>query len=496
MINYQLYKYTYTESLLNIILIYLGIPLVLLWTIPDHIYSILITSICQLVFTFKKLYSCILNPKYRNNPFIMSAWVYFIFLGSAPLLLYTNIELIESDWNQWIYQEGFDNKSILKAQLVLNIFGTFLFIIGNRLSFFFIKFYNIIFNNLSNNLFYFTFLSLILSVFQVYFIVTGKISLGGISKNALIDGIDPVLSFLFPCFYVIPFLCGFYVKFKKKVNILWVLILLLQIFWFFLLNKRSMFLAIYLFSLSFYRFEYLKFSRKNIYILSIFIFLFYVSATVFQGLRTIGLNNIINNQEYYKLEFIFQNPEILEDDVVIESNRTYKVSRPFSTHIPISKFFFLIENQNIFFLNGEGLINTFKNATPSNFFFDKERVLVNELLYSYKYGSLFDYDDTGDSIVLQGLIDYGLGGVIVYSLLFFFLFYACFIVLVKHSPVLIYILFLCQTVNLLLNSYEETFGEVFSFVRILIVISFISALVLNIKYSFVLLSKKLEFIVK
>jgi hypothetical protein len=217
--------------------------------------------------------------------------------------------------------------------------------------------------------------------------------------------------------------------------------------------------------------------------------LFYISSTFFQGLRIIGLNNIINNQEYYKFEFIFQNPEILEDDVVNESNKTYKVSRPFSTHIPISRFLYLIENQDIFFLKGEGLINTFKNATPSNFFFDKERVFVNEVLYSYKYGSVFDYDDTGDSIVLQGLIDYGLLGVIIYSILFFFLFYICFILLVKHSSVLVYVLFLCQTVNLLLNSYEETFGEVFSFIRILIVISFLSALILNIKYFCILLSR-------
>jgi hypothetical protein len=472
------------QSNFTIFLVYIGIPFFLLYINPQSIYSILTVSISQLILTFIDFTKYFSKPQFRNNPFIMGGWVYSIYLGLAPLLLYFNIELVVVDWNQWLSQEGFDNKSILTSQLLLNIFGMFLIVIGKKLNIFFDSFYKKLFKDLLKKESFFINLCLLLSGFQVYFILTGKISLGGISKSAIEGGIDPTLSILFPCFYVIPFLSGIYIKFKSKKKLLWLLILVLQIPWLFLLNKRSMFLGIYLFSITFYCFEHLKITRKSILFFFIYVALFAFSASIFQRLRTIGLNNIINEQEYFKLDYILENPELLDNALMSDDNQHYGVTRPFSTHTPISRFCYLIENQDIFLLEGEGIINTIKNATPSNFFFNKESIFVNEELYSHRYGSQFDYDDAGDSIVLQGLIDYGYYGVIVYSILFFILCYVCFLILVTHTSSIVSVLYLTQMVNLLLNSYEDTYGDVFGFIRILVVVSVIDILILMNKQLF------------
>jgi hypothetical protein len=491
-INRSFSYFNSIQSNFTVFLVYIGIPFFLLHISPQSIYSILTVSISQLILTFIDFTKYISKPQFRNNPFIMGGWVYFIYLGLAPLLLYFNIELVVVDWNQWLSQEGFDNKSILTSQLLLNIFGVFLIIIGKNLNFFFNSFYKELFKDLLKKEAFFISLCLLLSGFQVYFVLTGKISLGGISKNAVEDGIDPTLSILFPCFYVIPFLSGLYTKFKSKKKLLWFLILILQIPWLFLLNKRSMFLGIYLFSITFYCFEHLKITQKNILFFFIYFVLFALSASIFQRLRIIGLNNIINEQEYYKLDYILKNPELLENEFISDDNQHYSVTRPFSTHIPISRFCYLIENQDIFLLEGEGLINTIKNATPSNFFFNKESIFVNEVLYSHRYGSQLDYDDAGDSIVLQGLIDFRYSGVIFYSILFFISFYICFLILVTHTSSIVSVLYLTQMVNLLLNSYEETYGELFSFVRILVVVSVIDILVLMNKQLFSAVIKQIR----
>lgn len=64
-----------------VILIYLLIPSTVFWVYPDSHLSILFNSIIQVLFTLFIAIITLPSFEYRNNPFIVGSFIFFIYLG-------------------------------------------------------------------------------------------------------------------------------------------------------------------------------------------------------------------------------------------------------------------------------------------------------------------------------------------------------------------------------------------------------------------------------
>ena len=118
----------------------LGSPLFLLWVSPQSIHSVLFVAVVQIVYALFLIVRHISEAKYRNNPFIVGAFMLFIYIGLSPLVIYNKVEVVSVNWQQFLTEEGIDNKSILKSQLLLNLFGVVLLWIGVYLTSFITQF--------------------------------------------------------------------------------------------------------------------------------------------------------------------------------------------------------------------------------------------------------------------------------------------------------------------------------------------------------------------
>lgn len=454
-----------------VILIYLLIPSTVFWVYPDSHLSILFNSIIQVLFTLFIAIITLPSFEYRNNPFIVGSFIFFIYLGLAPIITYNKINIISTSWQQWLIEEGINNRYLIKSQILLNIWGVTILLLGFILSTFFRSIHTSILGYLSKKYFFFTVLSLFLLASQIYFAINGQFALGGFSENAIENGISPVLAILFPCFFLLPFLSGYYIKIKAKFLFVWYFILLLQLPWLLLMNKRSLIIGIYLFIFNYYSFETLKITWKKILSGSLLCFFIILAFNAFQSLRLYEFNTIINNQDYELLFNIFTD---IDTSVLEEANDIYTAKRFFATHLPVARFCYIYETFDIHLLNGEGVMNAFKVATPGNFFFNKENILVNEPLYTKRFGSLMDFDDVGDTIILQGLIDFGYIGIGLYICAFLGLIYFAYKIIRFANNYFVLLLFFIQIIMLSMNLYEETFGDVFVFIRFVISISIFS----------------------
>ena len=426
-------------------------------------------------FLLKKIYH---KTGYRYNPFFLGGLIVLLYNSLGPILIFLNIDAIASNWEQWCIEEGITNNNILVSQILLSLIG-FLFIqIGVQFKKKIFIFQKKLKNKILEHYYFYFYLSLALVLLQVYFILTGSFTLGGLSDEEIEKGINPLLAIVYPYFYIIPYIGGIFV-FKKKHFIFWIAILTIQLFWFFFMNKRSLFIGSTLFLCSINDWIFLKLKVKNFALIAVAILAFISFSTLFQKLRLIGLNNLsFFSTDLNEIAFYLNN---IDNDLFNDVNAQYTAIRPFSSHLPIAHFINIFDSHKISLLRGESVFNAFLNSLPGSFFVKKDLISVNEALYFSHFHSLFDYVDIGDTVILQGLIDFGYLGVAVYLFAIYFLLLTLinFLFSFKINS-LFSVVFWSQLFILSFNAYEESFSEYFISIRVMIS-AYIISLLLKIK---------------
>lgn len=438
------------------------------------IYSLF--QMCFVIyFLLKKIYH---KTGYRYNPFFLGGLIVLLYNSLGPILIFLNIDAIAFNWEQWCIEEGITNDNILISQLLLSLIG-FLFIqIGVQFKNYIFIFQNKLKNKILENYYFYFYLCLALVLLQIYFILTGSFTLGGLSDEEIEKGINPLLAIVYPYFYIIPFISGIFI-FKKKHFIFWIAILTIQLFWFFFMNKRSLFIGSTLFLCSINDWSFLKLKVKNSVLITVTILSFVGFSTLFQKLRLIGLNNLsFFSTDLNEIAFYLNN---IDNDLFNDVSAQYTAIRPFSSHLPIAHFINIFDSHKISLLRGESIVNAFLNSLPGNFFIKKDLISVNEALYFSHFHSLFDYVDIGDTVILQGLIDFGYLGVPLYL----FVVYLFLTTLIHFSfrfniNSFFMTIFWSQLFILSFNAYEESFSEYFISLRVMIS-SYVISLLLKIK---------------
>ncbi|WP_028521863.1 hypothetical protein [Runella limosa] len=434
--------------------------------------AIFLFSFIQVVFSIILFANKIIeNTKYRYNPFFLGGIITLLYNSIGPISVFLNVSAIASNWEQWCNEEGINNTNILIAQVLLCFLGTSFIFIGFIFSTKIYNFQKKLKINLLNNYNFYFYLCIFLVFLQIYFTLNGSFTLGGVSDDELEDGINPVLSIVYPYFYIVPFVSGLFIKIKKNTKI-WILIILIELFWLFFMNKRSLIIGILIFLSSINHWNFIKINTKNLFLYLFYSVTLFSFVNIFQKLRFIGLNNLSFLST--NIDDILYYTNTIDDDFFKDISAQYAAIRPFSSHLPIARFLSNLESHNLTLLNGKGIINTFYNSLPGSFFIKKDLIKVNEALYSQHFNSLFDYTDIGDTIILQGLTDFGYWGIFVYLLFIYLFFYISLEYIIHLFDSFTGIVFWTQTFILSLNAFEESFSEYFIYIRSIFFAIFIS----------------------
>jgi hypothetical protein len=149
---------------------------------------------------------------------------------------------------------------------------------------------------------------------------------------------------------------------------------------------------------------------------ALFLFIVVSSAQLFHQLRILGSVGILQDLNMKSLARVARlyNTSDAEE---LKFGNAYNVEiRALSTAAAVAKYDQVINSKDIQFGYGQEIYNSFLKATPSGYFVDKASIPLMESLASIlTSGAIREDRDMGDSLIVEGMMDFGYFGAILYS---------------------------------------------------------------------------------
>ncbi|MFN8358263.1 MAG: hypothetical protein U0Y10_27620 [Spirosomataceae bacterium] len=439
---------------------YWFIPFILYLVVPSVLLSInafqvgeTVTCLCQFLYTLYLVFSNINQPSYRNNPLMTGAWFYFLYLSIGPLVIIFEIGTSYTG-ESFLHNVGIDYRSMLITQLLLNILGIVTWYLGlwvnSRIE---IQLATGIEHILKYSRYY-TYASVLGVGLQIYLFWSGQVFLGGFDTT---QGLT-VFTSLGPIFLsCIPLIGGVLIQ-KKYYQITWLLILLIQLMWLVFFGKFRLIVAVYLFSVTYFNQQTL-WSKANLYKILALSILLFGAGNLYQLFHFYDLNTALRHRSDRTAWQRFSSDFKLNERYTQKQN-VYFTYRIQTSHLPIARMVYLYHQGQLKPLGGEDLVGNVKNSTPANLVYDKKKLLLDEALYEKRFGSIFPFPDIGNTIVLQGLVDFWIGGVLGYMGIYYGIWGLLFFYVVQQSKIpLLKILFFVLITQQIWSNIESTMGN-------------------------------------
>ncbi len=251
---------------------------------------------------------------------------------------------------------------------------------------------------------------------QAYLLHLGVIVYGGKDLAHESDPTHPLLALIGPFIPLLPFGLAYYCRTRWQQNrpveaACYALLLTLELGWFFLAGRRSIFFFFVLTALGFgfHQSFTLQTLRRH------------ALPMLLMGGLALGLADV-----YHKLRVMYRFEGVQQmnladalagigtaDDARYADIRNRNLAlRSGYGAVALGQFVNLFRTSPAQPLGGRQLTGSLLMTTPSNWFVDKQTVLVKEFLYESAYG--LGMTDISETLCLESLIDFGWWGFLVY----------------------------------------------------------------------------------
>ena len=416
------------------------------------------------------LVTTLLNPIIRLNFLIWAGIVPVLYNSLGALLTISTINYIT--WEEYINYDNTTNEDYCNALSIIVIYCSCILFLAIFFNAFLQKFTEVFSQDYPKirNILLFGLIGI-----QIYLIISGIVSYAGMS-NGQTNGNVPIIYAIFnPLFPVVPFLLAR--KLRSSFGYIIILLCVFEFFYFLLSGKRMLLNFLLLFFLSYYlKDHFLLFSKKNLLVLIVSIPIYFILSNVFMlynGIRTFNNKSTLTSGfSISGLVEIYKITSDVDKELIEESFSRYTSIRAILSLQPIAIVSY-IQRTGGEHLYGKDLINSLKEALPGNYYVDKNANLTGEVLYQKEYLGKFNHDDLGNSIPLQGYVDFGIVGVLIYAiftgLLLCLLLWLISLVLSKpYYPIGYFALFL-----ICLNQSESDVTVLFLFLRSILLLIFL-----------------------
>ena len=318
-------------------------------------------------------------------------------------------------------------------------------------------------------------LIIIVLLSQWYLLQHNIIVYGGNDLSTEGEPTHPLQALVGPLAPVLPFLLGYYIRkgvqAGRWMTVLIVgLLLLAELYWFFLFGRRSIlhFFIFLLLSFSYGNVLTGRWLAKNIMPVMIGLFLILKVADTYHKLRTIyGFENLQRMSVIEGLAGLQQ-----ADDAPYAAIRKMNVTaRSTYSLLALGQFINLFRTTKHHSLSGEVLKNSLLRATPSNFFVDKQSILAKEALYETAYS--LNLTDISETLYLESFIDFGWYGFLIYAGFIYILFYGLYTLACLCRHPLFSLLVGCTSVSLAISMIETDMITVLATLRTVVLLGLI-----------------------
>lgn len=355
----------------------------------------------------------------RINFFTITSFAILIGNGLGGVNSYLNISTLGISWNFFIKIYNVNNYNLINALTYTLLFSLTLYFISlsqfNNQKNYPQRIKMLILKNQK------TILQIALAIvsIQALLILTGKVSIQGETGDPFNPGkVNPIISLINPLIPSVPISIAFlYRNTKKKSSkILLIILMIVEIIWFFLWGRRNIIYLFCLTTIGYFLVHPIKMSLVFKNFIPIFLFSLVLTTLIdyYQRIRIVGGVDILKTISVENIKTVYELSTSLEGRDFARLNAINLAFRTSTTLFSLATVDNLFKSGQMSHAFGNDFIGSFLKSTPSNFFVDKERVVVQEDLYNSlsnnKYSGGVDY---GDSLTLAALVDFGIWGVLL-----------------------------------------------------------------------------------
>jgi hypothetical protein len=210
--------------------------------------------------------------------------------------------------------------------------------------------------------------------------------------------------------------------------------------------------------------------------------LIFAAANFYQQLREIGGVGLLQDVTIRNAAKVLQLYRESDKDELDIANTFNIELRALSTVAAVAKYEKVLREKDIRLGNGLEIWNSLLRATPSGYFVDKSSTFVMEgLATQLTDGAISGERDIGDSLILEGMIDFGHAGVLIYPLVIFLLICLSYYFFLLVNNGLVIVMVVVTTVFATMTMFEGSIGFLFLSLRSCL---FFLALLLAVKWLF------------
>ncbi|MBC8153821.1 MAG: hypothetical protein H7Z72_13010 [Bacteroidetes bacterium] len=413
-------------------------------------------------------------PGSRGNFFLVAAET--IVLGSSLGLLFSYVSMAYASYDIWLavidytYTTATD---LALAQAYTNLFALALFLIGVRLQQWGWP------DRIQENVAYclrekkatvIAFVILIL-VCQAYLVGAGVVVYGGRAITTEGEPTHPLLALLLPIAPVVPFVLAHYGHRAYKTGrftqlLLCVLLLFIDLFWFFLFGRRTtIFFFIVLFTGFFFGHQ-----LSVAYLLKHAVLILFIGYAALQAADTyhkVRIAYSFQEAQRMNLAEVFSGLSAVDTEKYQKLRNMNMAARASYSSMALGQFVNLFRTTKHEPLRGQVLLSSVLLATPGDLLVDKKTIPAKEVLYERTYS--VGLTDISETLYLESFIDFGWLGFLLYPAFLFGLLGLIYYAAYRAEQPLFSLLVVCVSVSLALAMVETDMITFLATVRMLVV---------------------------
>ncbi len=413
-------------------------------------------------------------PIERFNPFLVLSLIYTIQFSISIISAHFNKIVV---WDELLrYNDFITSNNILNALMFTYFFSLLTLIFSYFFSMTklwsnaqqFVKI-ALLKERVSISLF-----AIIITFVELLLIVTGQVTLQGeslLNKDLENMQVHPAVAIINPIACVAVFICSYlYAQSHQKK---WTLLLFIQFIWFFFWGRRNIVYFVLLLFLGYFfekkiKIYFINFKRfKNAITVSLLLGFVLVAANFYNQLRVVGGVEILQTLSFKSLIEVAK--VYTESDVKeLKLENSYNLEiRPLSTTAAIARYDKLLSSGSINLGYGLEFYNSILKAAPSDYIVKNKASipLMEPLCYILTNGAISEKEDIGDSLIIEGMIDFGYVGIFIYPVILLFVTYSAFSFFLFFKNSIVMLFFVITIFFTMLTMAEGGIGVLFLALR-------------------------------